>query len=70
MQHIMPPGYLRRYKHKQVYSMMQVTPANPEEIAQHAFLQAHILPSQVRSLSQSTFGLILPNPGKTCVQIP
>ena len=43
LQHIMPPHYLRRYKHSQVYSMVQVTPADPALIPPHSAVQMHIV---------------------------
>ncbi|KAL0030596.1 hypothetical protein WJX79_007832 [Trebouxia sp. C0005] len=41
LQHIMPDNYIRRYRHKQVYSMTQVTPSDPAKIPAHAVFQAH-----------------------------
>lgn len=43
LQHIMPPHYIRRYKHSQVYSMVQVTPADPALIPSHSAVQMHIV---------------------------
>lgn len=43
LQQIMPDGYVRRYRHKQVYSMTQVTPSNAEDIPPHAVLQMHTI---------------------------
>lgn len=48
IQQVMPAGYARRYRHKQMYSMAQVErPANPEDIPQHAVFQAHMLAAKV-----------------------
>ena len=41
LQQIMPATYIRRYRHKQVYSMTQVTPANPAEIPPYTVFHAH-----------------------------
>ena len=43
LQQVMPADYMRRYKHKQVYSMTQVTPTNPAEIPKHAVVQMHMI---------------------------
>lgn len=43
LQQVMPADYMRRYKHKQVYSMTQVTPTNPAEIPEHAVVQMHMI---------------------------
>ncbi len=40
---IMPSGYLRRYRHKQVYSMATVTPSDPEDLPPHTVFQIHAL---------------------------
>ncbi len=42
LQQIMPDGYIRRYRHKQVYSMTQVT-SDAEDIPPHAVLQMHTI---------------------------
>ena len=39
----MPDGYIRRYRHKQVYSMTQVTLSDAEDIPPHANLQMHTI---------------------------
>ena len=49
LQQIMPAGYIRRYRHKQVYSMTQVTP-DAEDIPPHAVLQMHTI--EVRKAPQ------------------
>ena len=41
LEQIMPPGYIRRYRHKQVYTMATATPSCPAEIPQHSVLQMH-----------------------------
>lgn len=41
LQQIMPASYVRRYRHKQVYSMTQMTPANPAKIPPYAVFHAH-----------------------------
>ena len=41
LQQIMPAGYILRYRHKQMYSMTQVTPSDPAQIPPHAVFQAH-----------------------------
>lgn len=41
LQRVMPARYMRRYTHKQVYSMGQVAPCSPEEIPPHSVIQAH-----------------------------
>lgn len=41
LQQIMPPHYVRRYRHGQMYSMMNITPSDPGQIAPHAVSQAH-----------------------------
>ena len=43
LQQVMPADYMRRYEHKQVYSMTQVAPTNPAEIPKHAVVQMHML---------------------------
>lgn len=54
LQHIMPANYIRRYRHKQVYSMTQMTPANPAEISPHVVFQAHT--AKVRKFGICCFG--------------
>ena len=42
LQQIMPASYIRRYRHKQAYSMTQVTHSNSEDnIPPHAVFQGH-----------------------------
>ncbi|KAL3144280.1 hypothetical protein ABBQ32_004045 [Trebouxia sp. C0010 RCD-2024] len=41
LQQIMPAFYVRRFRHKQVYSTTQMTHANPAEIPPHAVFRAH-----------------------------
>ena len=41
LQQIMPANYIQRYRHKQVYSMTQVTPADPARIPPHVLFHAH-----------------------------
>lgn len=41
LQHIMPANYVRRYRHKQVYSMTQMTPDDPAKVSPHVVFQAH-----------------------------
>ena len=43
LQQTMPAHYMRRYTHKQAYSMAQVTPSNPAEIPQHTVVQLHVV---------------------------
>ena len=43
LQQTMPAHYMRRYTHKQVYSMAQVTPSNPAQIPQHTVIQLHVV---------------------------
>ena len=57
LQHIMPDSYIRRYRHKQVYSMTQVTPSDPAQIPPHAVFQAH--PIKVRLCRLGNFSIIL-----------
>lgn len=49
LEQVMPTDFVRRYRHKQMYSMAQVTPSNPEDIPQHAVLQGHIMANRVRT---------------------
>lgn len=47
LEQVMPVDYIRRYRHKQMYSMAQVTPSTPEAIPEHAVVQAHIMLNKV-----------------------
>ncbi|DBA98548.1 TPA: hypothetical protein ACH3X1_014351 [Trebouxia sp. C0004] len=65
LQQIMPDSYIRRYRHKQVYSMTQVTPSDPAEIPPHAVFQAHAMKDGIvlwdgRSSTDCRVGLAVP----------
>ena len=47
LQQIMPANYMRRYKHKQMYSMGRATPSNPEDVPKHAVMQLHTTAAKV-----------------------
>ena len=48
LQQIMPASYVRRYKHKQMYSMGRATPSNPEDVPKHAVTQLHPTAAKVQ----------------------
>ncbi|KAL3130529.1 hypothetical protein ABBQ38_008341 [Trebouxia sp. C0009 RCD-2024] len=65
LQQIMPASYVRRYRHKQVYSMTQMTPANPAKIPPYAVFHAHsakegIVLWDARGADDCRVGLVVP----------
>lgn len=75
LQQVMPANYMRRYTHKQVYSMAQVTPSNPAHIPQHTVIQLHVVkvklmllqgPHDDRFLSVCLYGQSYCSEGQCC----
>ena len=58
IQQSMPAGYIRRYRHKQMYSMTQMVATDPE-VPPHAVFQAHVMANKVATTSPLCSGLLL-----------
>lgn len=66
----MPANYVRRYRHKQVYPMTQMTPADPARVAPHVVFQAHT--AKVQDLLVAVLAVVfasVPQLRVTCIQL-